>query len=85
MPYSFCNYLWKGEKYISTTHINNVGEGHIVALSMVECTYILYNGLVWLMLFNDIFNNISVISWRSVLLVEETGVPAENHRPIGSH
>jgi len=24
------------------------------------------------------FNNISVISWRSVLLVEETGVPGEN-------
>jgi hypothetical protein len=30
-------------------------------------------------------NNISVISWRSVLLVEETGVPGENHRPVGSH
>jgi hypothetical protein len=27
------------------------------------------------MVFNAIFNNISVISWRSVLLVEETGVP----------
>ena len=26
-------------------------------------------------------NNISDISWRSVLLVEETGVPGENHRP----
>jgi hypothetical protein len=26
-----------------------------------------------------VFNNISVISWRSVLLVEETGVPRENH------
>ena len=26
---------------------------------------------------NTIFNNISVISWRSVLLVEETGVPGE--------
>ena len=26
-------------------------------------------------------NNISIISWRSVLLVEETGVPGENHRP----
>jgi len=26
------------------------------------------------------FNNISVTSWRSVLLVEETGVPGENHR-----
>ena len=28
---------------------------------------------------------ISVISWRSVLLVEETGVPGENHRPVASH
>jgi hypothetical protein len=26
-----------------------------------------------------IFNNISVISWPSVLLVEKTGVPGENH------
>jgi hypothetical protein len=31
--------------------------------------------------FNITFNNILVISWRSVLLVEETGVPRENHRP----
>ena len=28
---------------------------------------------------------ISVISWQSVLLVEETGVPRENHRPVTSH
>jgi hypothetical protein len=27
------------------------------------------------MVFNDTFNNISVISWRSDLLVEEAGVP----------
>jgi hypothetical protein len=27
------------------------------------------------MVFNATFNNILVISWRSVLLVEETGVP----------
>ena len=27
------------------------------------------------MVLNTTFNNISVISWRSVLLVEETGVP----------
>jgi hypothetical protein len=33
------------------------------------------------MMLNTTFNNISVISWRSVL-VEETGVPGENHRPI---
>ena len=37
------------------------------------------------MALNAIFNNISVISWRSVLLVEETGVPEENHRPVASH
>jgi len=29
------------------------------------------------MVFNATFNNISVISWQSVLLVEETGVPGE--------
>ena len=29
------------------------------------------------MLFNVTFNNISVISWQSVLLVEKTGVPGE--------
>jgi hypothetical protein len=33
------------------------------------------------MVFNATFNNISVISWQSVLLVEETGGPGENHRP----
>ena len=31
--------------------------------------------------FNATFKNISVISWRSVLLVGETRVPVENHRP----
>jgi len=31
------------------------------------------------MVFNATFINISVISWQSVLLLEETGVPGENH------
>jgi hypothetical protein len=31
------------------------------------------------MVFNATFNNVSVISWWSVLLVEEIGVPKENH------
>jgi hypothetical protein len=34
---------------------------------------------------NITFNNISVISWRSVLLVEETGAHEQNHRPATSH
>ena len=32
------------------------------------------------MVFNTIFNNISVISWGSVLFVEETRVPGEHHK-----
>ena len=32
------------------------------------------------MVFNATFNNISAISWRSILLVEESGVPRENHK-----
>ncbi|CAC9972101.1 hypothetical protein [uncultured Gammaproteobacteria bacterium] len=28
---------------------------------------------------NPILNTISVISWQPVLLVDETGVPCENH------
>ena len=35
--------------------------------------------------FNTTFNNTSVISWRLVLLLEETGVPGENHCPVASH
>ena len=34
------------------------------------------------MVFNATFNNISVISWQSVLLVAETG---EIHQPAASH
>jgi hypothetical protein len=37
------------------------------------------------MVFNATFNNISAISWRFIGLVEETGVPGENHRPVTSH
>ena len=38
----------------------------------------------WLgvIVFDTIFNNISVISRSSVLLVDETGVPEENHRQV---
>ena len=38
-----------------------------------------------LMVFKATFNSISVISWRSFLLVEETGGPGENHWPVASH
>ena len=36
------------------------------------------------MVFNTTFNNISVISWQSLLLVKETEVPGENHRSVAT-
>ena len=35
--------------------------------------------------FKPHFHNISVILWRSVLLMEETRVPREDHQPAASH
>jgi hypothetical protein len=40
---------------------------------------------VWFLVFNATFSNISAISWWSVLVVEEVGVPGENHRPWTSN
>jgi hypothetical protein len=35
--------------------------------------------------FNATFSNISAISWRPALVVEEAEVPGENHRPWASN
>ena len=45
------------------------------------------NNPIWVRVgvFNATYNNISVISWRSVLLVEEFRVSGENDRPAVSH
>jgi hypothetical protein len=37
------------------------------------------------MVFNTSFNNISAMSWRSVLMVDEIAVPGKNYRPAISH
>ena len=37
------------------------------------------------MVFKATFNNISVISWQSVLLVKETRFPRKAHWPTASH
>jgi hypothetical protein len=56
---------------------------HILHHAPVKTTKILQ---VWFgfrfMVFNATFNNISAISWRSVLFVEETGGPGENHNSL---
>jgi hypothetical protein len=55
-------------------------------MTIKGCKQVCYNGLgLGLMVFNATFNNISAISWWSVLLVEETGQSGENHRSVTSH
>ena len=41
--------------------------------------------LIWFIVFNATFGNISATSSRPVLVVEEAGVPTENHRPWASN
>jgi len=45
----------------------------------------MFMAMVRAMVFKATFNNISVISWLSVLLVEETEESVENHWPVTSH
>ena len=40
---------------------------------------------VIVIVFNATFNNMSAISWWSVLLVKEMEVPEEHHRPVATH
>jgi hypothetical protein len=54
-----------------------------ISAKLISFNILLFDGLVWFMVFNATFNNISAM--RSVLLVEETGVPGENQRPVASH
>jgi hypothetical protein len=59
--------------------VSDLGKGFMIA-TLFRLT--LWLGLRY-MVFNVTFNNISVISWWSVSLVEETGVPGQNHLSQG--
>ena len=58
-------------------------------LSFVEIITIailfFYVMIDWFIVLSATFSNISAISWRPVLVVEEAGVPGENHRPWASN
>ena len=58
-----------------------VQSGHLYHL--IECKNLI--DLIWFLMFNASSSNISAISWRPVLVVEEPGVPGENHRPLSSN
>jgi hypothetical protein len=68
--YIFCRRFWKLYKGFMPNHWGNF-------------SIILFR--VRVMVFNSNFNDISAISWLWILLVEETRIAGENHRPAASH
>ena len=54
-----------------------MGTSKILNEHMVYTMYRIGGHRVRVMVFNTTFNNISVITWQSVLLVEETRVPPQ--------
>ena len=73
-----CNSRWRQLAY-QQIHLTTTKKTLHVRVVKVDF------GLVWFMVLNATFNNISVISWWSVLLVEETRVPGENNRPVTNY
>ena len=80
------NYLRTCEQHIPDCIFSLRGEiwAHQANLTMPLLIEVPVPSQEGVMVFDTIFNNISVISWQSVLLVEETGGPGENHRPVKS-
>ena len=78
-------------------HQTNIGIGYgrtiqsfvmaamCILLSKIYKEVFNVKGQLGVMVFNATFNYSSVISWRSVLTVEETRVPGKNHRSVASH
>jgi len=58
-------------------HVFGTGGNNIVEVFEID--------LIRFIMFNATFSNISAISWLPVLVVEEAGVPGENHRPWESN
>jgi hypothetical protein len=54
-----------------------IASGACICVHMCNCEAERSISKVRVMVFNATFNNNSVISWRSVLLLEEIGVPRE--------
>ena len=69
---------------IKNTIILNIIQ-HVFNLRETEVVMCMITADCMVVVFNATFNNISAISWRSVLLVEETGVHGEKHRPVVGH
>ena len=85
------------DKYLLLTDILFLHKGYLCSIltnnwSTIRCKCTLFwsgtckcNEMIWFIVFNATFSNISAISWRPVLVVEEARVPGENHWPWASN
>jgi hypothetical protein len=83
--------LIDGHYFIQARLLNNVSTGkktrvHPLQKEKAKCWYskTKLNVHVQVMVSNATLSNMCVISWQSVLLVEKTRGPGENHRPAAS-
>ena len=90
--YIKCDYCKTGIERLISEHGNDSFQITIHCSTCIRFHgFTLQHFSVWIFLnfdfwcFNATFNNISAISWRPVLVVDEAGVPGENHRPWASN
>jgi hypothetical protein len=62
---------------IEGSHSNCYRHYILLAVSFI----LIWFALIWFLVFSATYSNISAISWRPILVVEEDGVPGENHKP----
>jgi hypothetical protein len=71
------------DRLLSYFIANNINI-NIVSYDAGNCVFSLFWVIVRVMVFIATINIISVISWRSVLLLEKAAVPVENHQPAAN-
>jgi hypothetical protein len=86
------NFNQQNRSYKFTSHIAAFLSVVLITEMLEICIQTSYDQNVQLILksylpvvLGTTLNNISVILWQSILLVEQTGVPGENHRSVASH
>jgi hypothetical protein len=78
------NYKYVGRTVFEATYLGWVQCVELCA-RMSVCKSMNYLAVGKICQINSDAPSVSVISWWPVLLVEETGVPGANHRPVASH
>ena len=78
-PYRTYRQWWVSGNYNTSLGIGSEPNSEVLGLWAEIIDFI------WFIVFNNSLSNISAISWRPVLVVEEAGVPGENHRPWASN